>query len=215
MPGVWTLIMVLATAGAEGRCDLGWPMFLTENLNVALLVTATAERAMTGVPDDPDFHAVQALEVAAWRFEVLDAVVAGEPLAELATVLVVPWDYDAACDFFVWDDEDWVPTGDTAVFIFPREQLAGGGEPVVHTLGGHGPFPHGWVHWGGADGRDRADRLSGREYLALLRALPVLRSDTPREERVREVLRVFENGPLEWAERYPGSEILRRIRWTP
>jgi hypothetical protein len=214
MHGLWILITVLATVGAEARCEIGWPLVLSEGANVAMLVTATAERASAGVPDDPDFHGVQALEVAAWRFRVEEAVVAGGALPDLSTVLVVPWGYDAGCFMLVWDD-DWVPAGDSAVFIFSRDQLTGGGEPVVHVLGWHGPFPHGLHHRGGVDRGGPEDWLSAGEYLSLLRALPVRRSDTPRELWVREVLREFENGPPEWSERYPGTSILRMVGGTP
>jgi len=215
MPGIWIMIAVLAAAGAEARCEIGMASVLTHEANVALLVTSTGERATTGVPGDPDFDRVEVSEVTAWRFRVVDAVVAGDDLEGLATLLVVPWGYDAGCDMLVWEDDDWVPSGDTAVFIFSRGQLTGGGEPVVHTLGWHGPFPHGLFHRHGLDRADPADWLSAREYLSLLRALPVLQRHTSREERVAEVLRVFESGPSTWSEKYPGSEILRWILWTP
>jgi len=215
MLGIWIMIAALAAAGAEARCEIGMSTVLSSEANVALLVTSTGERATTGVPGDPDFYGVEASEVTAWRFRVVDAVVAGEELGGLATLLFVPWGYDAACDLLVWEDEDWVPSGDTAVFIFSRDQLTGGGEPVVHTLGWHVPFPHGLFHRHGLDRADPADWLSAREYFSLLRALPVLQPQTTREQRVAEVLRVFESGPPTWSEKYPGSEILYWTRWTP
>jgi hypothetical protein len=207
MPGLWVLIAVLVTVGAEARCSIGSPIVLTHETNVALLVTATPERAPAGIPDDPDWSELQVSEVPGWRFRVLEVVGEGGGLEGLSTVLVVPWGYDAGCFALVWDDDNWVPPGDTAVFLFSRDQLAGGGEPVVHVLGWHRPFPHGELLGGGMP---RSDWLSAREYLSLLRALPVVRPGIPEGQWAREVLRVFENGPPEWSEKYPGSEILRR-----
>jgi hypothetical protein len=135
-------------------------------------------------------------------------------LAAGDSIIAVPWQYDEVCDFEVWGEREWVPEGADAVFTISdfREHE---GVLVSDQLGWHSPYPQGaFLEYEARQARpvDRSEWLTPREYYDMVLALPALDSTSSRAERAREIERVIENGNPQWRARFPGNELLRRVR---
>jgi hypothetical protein len=155
------------------------------------------------------------------RVTRFDAAAAGEFPADLAggEIILVPWDYDPACEPVHWSrSAAWVEPGLEGFYslrLRPRRQWIDG-RPVADVFTADiSPYPHAPFFLAGYRGtralRERPS-LSAAEYYSLHAALPT--SDEAREASSAAVERleqwVMENPDL--ALRYPADELIAGAR---
>jgi hypothetical protein len=156
------------------------------------------------------------------RVELLSAEAPAELRNVMAgdrTIVVVPWDYDPACDPTYWSrSAAWVEAG-LEGFYTVRLRPQGRGEnsrPVADAFFADlQPYPHGPFYHAGYRGtsalRERAS-LTAREYFSLYAVLP-----TPSELRdgssaALSRLQTWKAQHPDLAERYPADQIIAVIR---
>jgi hypothetical protein len=169
------------------------------------------------VPQHPLFTAAipdSVREVPGFQFRVIAVQGGNTGLNPGDSIIAVPWQYDAACDFEVWGRHEWVPEDADAVFTISdfREHE---GVLVSDQLGWHSPYPQGeFLQYEAPQAApvDRGEWLSSREYYDMVLALPVQDSTVSRAERARGIERAIENGNPRWRARFPGNELLRRVK---
>ncbi|GMV06364.1 MAG: hypothetical protein AMXMBFR53_26400 [Gemmatimonadota bacterium] len=130
-----------------------------------------------------------------------------------ATITVVPWGYDAACDLERWS-APWVPTGDTVVFRLEATRVsADDAKPVFDVLGWHEPYPTGEFLRYDVRGDDVERRwLTPGEYFEFVQVLPTLDTFESRPlEGLRQIERWVRARP-ELSEAFPVREVLERWR---
>jgi hypothetical protein len=181
------ILLVVGPAGslAQVRVDVdpagaGLPLFRPENA-VAVMVRATD--TWLAVPTDPHdmlgdyrFLPHYATDETAGQVFMLLETEAGPPVADPSGRLVaVPWTLGCGCAEEGWEGTEWVPPGDTVVFLLSRtrEKVPWEGPPVFDVLGWHQPYPIGefipyWRH----TRAEPPEWLTPREFLHLLGALP-------------------------------------------
>ncbi len=108
-------------------------------------------------------------------FRVLEAETGTSVSDSLGMFVAVPWTVGCGCAEEGWDRPDWVPPGDTVVFLLTktRSHEPRTGPPVFDVLGWHQPYPVGdfipYWRWS----REEPERwLSVMEFFGLLGALP-------------------------------------------
>jgi hypothetical protein len=207
--GTWMAVVLVSIVSVSPRCDTGTLLSRSADAPVALLVVSTGQTKMVPVPSGPYFSELTETEVLAHRFEVIE--VFGNERSVEDEILIVPWAYDGGCFSVLWGSREWVPRGDTAVFLHSEEDRLGT-EGIKHALGWHSPYPHADFLAHSGQREDRGDWLTVREYFALLKALPIQEGGTTRKERLEVMEDVFRQGPPAWSEKFPGTEILRRAR---
>jgi hypothetical protein len=182
---VWGLLVVplgvqAQSAGESDPAGAGLPLFRPLN---AVAVMAQATEVWRAVPTDPHDllgtyqflppHATADTE--GQVFHLLEAEPGFEISDSEGRFVAVPWTVGCGCVDEGWDEPNWVPPGDTVVFLLTstRERVPWDGPPVFDVLGWHQPYPVGefipyWRH-------TRAEPpswLTRREFFELLQSLP-------------------------------------------
>ena len=73
----------------------------------------------------------------------------GHSLAQDSSFWAIPYGYGPDCRRFPTDQAEWIPVGDTAVFVLRvnEQGLSSGGELVVRQPRWLGPYPHARPPW--------------------------------------------------------------------
>ncbi len=108
-------------------------------------------------------------------FELLDSEPGSNVTDSTGRFVVVPWTVGCGCADEGWDQPDWVPPGDTVIFLLSktRKRVPWSGPPVFDVLGWHQPYPVGefipYWRWY----REEPKRwLTTAEFFGLLKVLP-------------------------------------------
>lgn len=203
---------ILAQSPSQGLAEVepagaGLPLYRPQE---SVAVLALAGDVWRAVPTDPAdlLGAYQFLppyatdDTEGQLFRLLEAEEGGTVADANGFFVAVPWTVGCGCAEEGWDQPDWVPPGDTVVFLLSatRKRVPWDGPPVFDVLGWHQPYPSGdfipYWRWG-REGPE--EWLSVTEFFHLLEVLPTevaFRLD-------REVsLRAVES----WMEANPGRE---------
>ena len=171
----WSQVVVeVDPAGA------GLPLFRPPS---AVAVIARATSVWEAVPTDPHdlLGPYQYLppyatdDTEGQVFELLDQG-PGPDVADPAGRFVgVPWTVGCGCADEGWDQPDWVPPGDTVIFILTetRRRVPWNGPPVFDVLGWHQPYPVGeFIPYWRWYREEPEEWLTVQEFFGLLQALP-------------------------------------------
>ena len=217
MINVFLFVILLSGWDQPHRCSYGVSFVGPSATRAVLLVQATGRTSFVPVPQEPLFTAAipdSVREVPGFQFRVI-AVQGGTTRLNAGDFLIaVPWQYDEACNFEEWGSEEWVPPGAEAVFTI-SEFREHGGVVVSDRLGWHSPYPYGEFlkyEARSSDRRERGEWLSAREYYDMVLALPPEDTTMSSAERALDTVRVIENGNPRWRARFPGNELLRRLK---
>ena len=134
-------------------------------------------------------------------------------------VVVVPWDYDAACQPVPWSgSRKWVETTEPGFYRvrLRPESLWVDGRPVLDAFTADlDPYPHGLFFqrgYGGTDVLRRGPALSAAEYFAFHSALPEWGEAARDRAAAAQALAAWELAHPEIAQKYPAPAILRTTR---
>lgn len=134
-------------------------------------------------------------------------------------VVVVPWDYDPACEPTFWSRSvRWVEPGLVGFYSVRLREAAhwAGGRPTFDAF--HAdlePYPHGTFFEAGYRGTEalRArPSLDARGMFSLYEAIPPYEEQERHAAAALERIRAWESANPELARRYPAAEILESIR---
>jgi hypothetical protein len=132
-----------------------------------------------------------------------------------SSVVVVPWDYDPACETTLWGRSFlWTPVDSVGVFTvrLRAESHWADGRPTFDAfMADIEPYPHGifFQHgYRGTDALGRGEGLSASEYFAYYLALPPFERYGPDSLRYREILCAWAATHPREAQRYPASEVV-------
>jgi len=131
-------------------------------------------------------------------------------------VVVVPWDYDAACEPVPWARTGpWVGTVDPGFYRvrLRPESLWVDGRPVLDArFGDLEPYPHGVLlqrEYVGTDALRRGPSLTPAEYFDLFAVLPEWEQAMGDRSAAAARLDEWERAHPEVARKYPAPEMLR------
>jgi hypothetical protein len=212
------LLALVVGFSPDSVCSLGTNLKRQSVDQIAVLAVFTGEILQVPVPDEPLYRETlpsSLATVAAYRFTVKRATSSLSESSEASSFLVVPWDYDEACDPLVWSQPDWIPVGREVVFMGSPNRGTTGGEPILDLSGWHSPYPYAET----LRIQEAKDVRSPREewlppdaYFKMLAALPAAPSGLSQPEALKVIESVFANGDPRWRSSFPGREILRRAR---
>lgn len=180
-----SLLLLPLCVGAQGVGEFdpagsGLPLFRPSS---SVVVMAKATGQWLDVPTDPhnllgtyQYLPHYATEDARGQvFEILEREISPGLASGEDRFVAVPWTVGCGCSDEGWDQPDWVPPGDTVVFLLSqtRASLPWEGPPIFDVLGWHQPYPAGefipfWRHTRAEDPR----WLTQREFFTYLSALP-------------------------------------------
>jgi hypothetical protein len=158
----------------------GLPLFRPQG---SVSVVARATSRWVPVPTDPHdlLGAYQYLppsptdDTRGQVFEVMQGEVDRMGSESIPRFVGVPWTVGCGCAEEGWDEPDWVPPGDTVVFVLSptRKRTPWDGPPVFDVLGWHQPYPVGeFVPYWRWTRKEPERWLTVREFFSLLSILP-------------------------------------------
>ncbi len=129
--------------------------------------------------------------------------------------VVVPWTVGCGCTDEGWDRADWVPPGDTVVFLLSRtrKRVDWTGPPVFDVLGWHQPYPVGdFVPYWRLGREEPTDWLTVGEFFGLLEVLPTETAFQLDPEASRRAVELWLQGSPGRAEAFPVADMLREAQ---
>ena len=185
-----------------------------------VLARATGGREEVPGPFRSSSLGVPGTIATAWEF-IVERATRPDPAEEAFGVLApgqrflaLPWNVDASCEAMLWGSSEWVSAGSEVVFRVSSARVHEGTR-VVDVRARHWPYPWAPVipeafQPGAPD--DRGKWLPARDFYEILRAAPRSRNGSPTRDEVERLEMQFRTGPTYLLERFPGPQLLERLR---